>query len=234
VQSTRDGIFALFGAPVAEEDHPQRAIYAAVRMQEDRNAQWSLDRLWNWILWLTMGYGYAPLRALKWLVGLLSLGWVFFKCGYKHNWIVATEPDPKLKLFEPFSPFIYSLETLLPLVDLNQAKHYIPDGNTPGGRWLRRYLGCMLLRVCSLLQSSSWVLLSARRFDSSEDSQAGARPVRMSSERPDSYQATILRRPRVPSSGQGASRVETVTHMAGTLRSSLPFAASRRATDALL
>jgi len=35
VQSTGDGIFALFGAPVAREDHPQRALYAALRMQEE-------------------------------------------------------------------------------------------------------------------------------------------------------------------------------------------------------
>jgi class 3 adenylate cyclase/tetratricopeptide (TPR) repeat protein len=35
VQSTGDGVFALFGAPVAHEDHPQRALYAALRIQED-------------------------------------------------------------------------------------------------------------------------------------------------------------------------------------------------------
>jgi len=35
VQSTGDGIFALFGAPVAHEDHPQRALYSAIRMQEE-------------------------------------------------------------------------------------------------------------------------------------------------------------------------------------------------------
>ena len=35
VQSTGDGIFALFGAPVAHEDRPQRALYAALRMQEE-------------------------------------------------------------------------------------------------------------------------------------------------------------------------------------------------------
>src|SRR5260370_31949594 len=34
-QSTGDGIFALFGAPVAHEDHPPRALYAALRMQAD-------------------------------------------------------------------------------------------------------------------------------------------------------------------------------------------------------
>jgi class 3 adenylate cyclase/predicted ATPase len=34
-QSLGDGIFALFGAPIAHEDHPQRALYAALRMQEE-------------------------------------------------------------------------------------------------------------------------------------------------------------------------------------------------------
>ena len=34
VQSTGDGIFALFGAPTAHEDHPQRAIYAGLELQE--------------------------------------------------------------------------------------------------------------------------------------------------------------------------------------------------------
>jgi class 3 adenylate cyclase len=35
VQSAGDGIFALFGAPTAHEDHPQRALYAALRMQDE-------------------------------------------------------------------------------------------------------------------------------------------------------------------------------------------------------
>jgi class 3 adenylate cyclase len=33
-QSTGDGIFAMFGAPVAHEDHPQCALYAPLRLQE--------------------------------------------------------------------------------------------------------------------------------------------------------------------------------------------------------
>ncbi len=44
-QSTGDGIFALFGAPVAHEDHPQRALHAALAMQEDLHSY--ADRLRN-------------------------------------------------------------------------------------------------------------------------------------------------------------------------------------------
>ena len=35
VQSTGDGIFALFGAPHAQEDHPQRALYAGLKMLDE-------------------------------------------------------------------------------------------------------------------------------------------------------------------------------------------------------
>ena len=44
-QSLGDGIFALFGAPIAHEDHPQRALYAALRMQEEMRAYSDQSRL---------------------------------------------------------------------------------------------------------------------------------------------------------------------------------------------
>jgi class 3 adenylate cyclase len=36
-QSTGDGIFALFGAPIAHKDHPQRALHAALAIQKELN-----------------------------------------------------------------------------------------------------------------------------------------------------------------------------------------------------
>ncbi len=35
VHTAGDAIFALFGAPLAHQDHPQRALFAALRMQQD-------------------------------------------------------------------------------------------------------------------------------------------------------------------------------------------------------
>jgi class 3 adenylate cyclase len=39
VRTTGDGVFALFGAPLAYEDHPQRALYAALQMQQELHAR---------------------------------------------------------------------------------------------------------------------------------------------------------------------------------------------------
>ena len=44
-QALGDGIFALFGAPIAHEDHPQRALYAALCMQEEMRAYADQSRL---------------------------------------------------------------------------------------------------------------------------------------------------------------------------------------------
>lgn len=44
-QALRDGIFALFGALLAHEDHPQRALYAALRIQEEMRGYSDQSRL---------------------------------------------------------------------------------------------------------------------------------------------------------------------------------------------
>ncbi|MGH8549825.1 MAG: AAA family ATPase [Methylococcales bacterium] len=40
-----DGVFAMFGAPIAHEDHPPRALYAALEMQEEIRRQSDQSRL---------------------------------------------------------------------------------------------------------------------------------------------------------------------------------------------
>jgi len=44
-QSLGDGIFALFGAPIAHEDHAHRALYVALLMQEESKKQTEQLRL---------------------------------------------------------------------------------------------------------------------------------------------------------------------------------------------
>ena len=72
VQSTGDGIFAMFGAPLAHEDHPQRALYAALRMQDElrRYATTLRERGWAPIeIRVGVNTGEVVVRAIKTAAG---------------------------------------------------------------------------------------------------------------------------------------------------------------------
>src|SRR5712692_327487 len=67
-QSTGDGIFAFFGAPIAHEDHPQRALYAALRMQEDMKRyaeQLRLEKGRNVEIRVGVNTGDVVLRSIR-------------------------------------------------------------------------------------------------------------------------------------------------------------------------
>src|SRR6266511_645702 len=67
-QSTGDGIFAFFGAPIAHEDHPQRALYAALRMQEDSKRYGEKLRLENGVILqirIGLNTGEVVLRSIR-------------------------------------------------------------------------------------------------------------------------------------------------------------------------
>src|SRR5262245_10290736 len=68
VQSTGDGIFAFFGAPLAHEDHPQRALYASLRMQEDMKRyaeQLRLEKGRNVEIRVGVNTGDVVLRSIR-------------------------------------------------------------------------------------------------------------------------------------------------------------------------
>jgi class 3 adenylate cyclase len=68
VQSTGDGIFALFGAPVAHEDHPQRALYAALRMQADMRRfaeRWRAEKGLNLQVRVGANVGDVVVRSIQ-------------------------------------------------------------------------------------------------------------------------------------------------------------------------
>ena len=67
-QALGDGIFALFGAPIAHEDHPQRALYAALLMQEQsrkRAEQLRREKGVNLQIRVGVNTGEVVLRSIR-------------------------------------------------------------------------------------------------------------------------------------------------------------------------
>jgi hypothetical protein len=87
-----------------------------------------MQRIASRILRATVGYGYTPLRALWFIAAFVILGSVLFWWGHTARVITQVKGDSPAQA-DPFNPFIYSLETFLPLVDLHMAKHWMPDPN---------------------------------------------------------------------------------------------------------
>jgi hypothetical protein len=101
--------------------------------KEERTLSAALFRL---PLSLVVGYGYYPLRALAGLAILVVLGWGIYagarasgamvprdETAYSYFKTHSVPPDH----YEPFSPFVYSLENSLPLVKLGQTDRWGPD-----------------------------------------------------------------------------------------------------------
>ncbi|MGW3107830.1 hypothetical protein [Streptomyces sp. NPDC001100] len=89
-------------------------------------------RVWGTIQDITVGYGYRPMRAGLWLIGLLALGSVVFTVQRP----IRTAPDST----EVFNPVIFTLDHLLPVIGLGQAAAFTP---TPGTQWIGYFLtGC--------------------------------------------------------------------------------------------
>jgi len=96
----------------------------------------------SWILRATIGYGYYPLRALKWELGLALLGWIIYHGGYLAGTMAPTDKDAYSEFKKPgghvpahypsFSPLIYSVENSIPLVKLGQGDKWQPDPERQG------------------------------------------------------------------------------------------------------
>jgi len=125
-----------------------------------------LERAWNRMLDVTIGYGYRPLRALWWMAGFVAIGTLLFGLGYLTRIVTPTDPVAYRAFVEsgvtpshypPFNALIYSLENFLPVVALRQEAYWRPnplhsmrgeptsggDGSAVGiraGRVLRWYL----------------------------------------------------------------------------------------------
>ena len=112
------------------EDYAKEVLIAKNKDRLKWGPKFTFSRfLWYKILEYTIGYGYKPSRALLWVAVFIILGCILFKTGYSKNSLQSvTNDSPK------FNSIVYSIDTFVPLVDLYQAKYWLPKS-----RLLRSY-----------------------------------------------------------------------------------------------
>ncbi|TVZ06486.1 hypothetical protein EAS64_03440 [Trebonia kvetii] len=109
---------AAYFTAIGQPDQARRVMYASERIL--RRGKSPLSRAWGLVQDVTIGYGYQPWRAVAWLVLLLLAGSITF----------AVQPPPPLQAGDTphFNPVVYTLDLLLPVVDLGQKHAFNPGG----------------------------------------------------------------------------------------------------------
>jgi hypothetical protein len=96
-------------------------------------------RLWSWLQRWMVGYGYRPVRALGWLIGLLVAGSLYFGLGTDS--CVNLPPSvyavdgPRCAVNQQdsglqWNPVLYTADLLVPIVDFgNKSRWYMHDAD---------------------------------------------------------------------------------------------------------
>lgn len=122
---------------LGHEDDARRVLLAKQRARRARLPWYA--RAWGVVQDAAVGYGYRPERAVGWLAGLVALGCLLFWADRPRE----LEPEKHID----FNPFVYTVDTLLPVVDFGQGSAFTPDG---GSQW-----------VAYLLIAAGWILATA-------------------------------------------------------------------------
>jgi cytoskeletal protein CcmA (bactofilin family) len=101
------------------DDRAARAVHLAQQRRRRATLAWPA-RAWGWLQDIMVGYGYQPARAALWLVALLLLGTAYFQAS--HPAVAGIGRPPA------FNAFLYTLDLLLPIIDLTQQSAYAPIG----------------------------------------------------------------------------------------------------------
>jgi hypothetical protein len=158
-------------AVLIEKERRQRAARRARAARKNRLGATALG-VWDAVAWATVGYGRQPLWAFAWLLGLWLFGAGVFSDAYREGamrptvlsvvesgeWarcVAAADRRAyrggaaacyltveKGRHYQRFQPLVYSAETLLPGINLDQRAHWTPNPEPVGGRgwWTRGYL----------------------------------------------------------------------------------------------
>ena len=144
--------------------HEGYARQVAIEREKERACQPELswwEKAWRRFLGITVAYGYEPGRALAFFVVLLAIGWLMFaQPPAKRAMIPARHhieaPDSAAEAcqnYPCFSPLVYTLDALVPIIDFHQETYWVPASNKPWGR--------VNLGLTTALILAGWLLITA-------------------------------------------------------------------------
>ncbi|GGN35729.1 hypothetical protein FHR83_006226 [Actinoplanes campanulatus] len=116
------GPYDQLAAALRRDGREQEARQVLVVRERLRHrAKGRLGALWGAVQNVTIGFGYRPGRALLWLLAVVaaSTGWFAWSGPLR-----AVKPDES----PTWDPFLYSVDVLVPLVDLGHDKAWDPVG----------------------------------------------------------------------------------------------------------
>lgn len=132
-------LYEQLAATYRKHGHEEAGRRVAIAKQWGRRAQLNPPgKAWNWLLYLTVGYGYRTWLAVVWLIVLTAIGSLIFGQSYPAHMVAATTPAPA------FHPIAYSLDVLLPIVDLGQQTAWLPQGAALYWSWALAGAGWVL------------------------------------------------------------------------------------------
>ncbi|GGU15207.1 hypothetical protein [Streptomyces lateritius] len=95
-------------------------------------------QLLDWLLCLTVGYGYRTWLSALWLLALLALGTAVFAHAYPSHMTPTGTPAPA------FHPIAYTFDVRVPNIDIGQQKAWLPTGSALYCSWLLSVAGWIL------------------------------------------------------------------------------------------
>ena len=115
-------------------------------MRRDRRKRGHLTwyrKVFDWLLDFFIGYGYQTWRAVAALAGLFGIVFILTLVAEHNNAFEAAQnatllhPAPSATRCENgypcFSPLGYTIDTVIPLINVHQADYWAPDADTSWG-----------------------------------------------------------------------------------------------------
>jgi hypothetical protein len=124
--------YIQLAAAFRDAGYEQAAAKILVRLERNKTRYGDFGifrKCWRWLLDAFLRYGYSPFRPLLIVLVWAMVSAVWFQIAHDRKQLVAVDKPSALPQSEAqprpsFSALVYAVDTLIPIVDLNQKKNW--------------------------------------------------------------------------------------------------------------